>query len=175
MENTTDIVVLCILGLSGLWGFLRGFAREIFSLVAWVGAFVLASQTAPLLLPWFSQRLSDGLAASALAYVISFIGLVLVLSTVAQRFATGLRSVLVGGTDRLLGGGFGLVRGALVLVVLYLGIVSVAGEITARALVAGSRSGPYILAGVHLLQGFTPYFAQLHLALPPAKGHDAAF
>jgi len=175
MENTTDIVVLCILGLSGLWGFLRGFAREIFSLVAWVGAFVLASQTAPLLIPWFSQRLSDGLAASALAYVISFIGLVLVLSTVAQRFATGLRSVLVGGTDRLLGGGFGLVRGALILVVLYLGIVSVAGEITARALVAGSRSGPYILAGVHLLQGLTPYFAQLHLALPPAKGHDAAF
>ncbi|WP_336945335.1 CvpA family protein [Asaia sp. HN010] len=101
--------------------------------------------------------------------------LVLVLSTIAQRFATGLRSVLVGGTDRLLGAGFGLVRGALVLVVLYLGVVSVAGEITAHALVAGSRSGPYILAGVHLLQGFTPYFAQLHLALPPAKGHDAAF
>ncbi|GBR19531.1 CvpA family protein [Asaia spathodeae] len=175
MDNTTDIVCLVILGLSALWGFTRGFAREIFSLAAWGGAFVLAGQIAPLILPWLSEKISDGMAAGALAYVISFIVLVLVLSTIAQRFATGLRSVLVGGTDRLLGCGFGLVRAALILVVLYLGVVSFAGEITARSLVAGTRSGPYILSGVKVLQELTPYFPQLHLALPSAKGHDAAF
>ncbi len=154
---------------------MRGFARELFSLAAWIGALFASTRIAPLILPWLLLHIHDGLAASALAYIISFIVLLLVFSTIAQRFATGLRSVLIGGTDRLLGCGFGVIRGALVLVVLYMALLAVGGEITAHALVAGSRSGPYILAGVHMLQGLTPYFEQLHLALPPATGHDAAF
>lgn len=175
MEHNADIVALCLLGLSAFWGAKRGFSREMFSLIAWVGAFVLAARTAPLLLPWLSQKLSDGLAATALAYVLSFIVLVLIFSMVAERFASGLRTVLIGGTDRLLGCFFGLARGGLILIVLYLLTVSITGEFTAHMLIAGSHSGPYILTGVHLLQELMPHLPQLHLALPPATGHEAAF
>ncbi|WP_122039474.1 CvpA family protein [Asaia bogorensis] len=175
MENSADIAVLFVLLVSALWGGARGFAREVFSLAAWVGAFVLAARTAPLILPWIAQRVTDPLAATALAYIISFIVLVLVLSTVAQRFATGLRSVLVGGTDKLLGCLFGVARGYILLVVLYLVCVSMVGTVVAHSLIAGSKSGPYILDGVYFVRELMPYFPKLHLAMPPATGHEAAF
>ncbi|RUT25833.1 hypothetical protein C0V97_09555 [Asaia sp. W19] len=175
MEHSADIAALFILLVSALWGAARGFAKEVFSLAAWVGSFILAARIAPLILPWISQKVSDPLAASALAYIVAFIVLVLILSTVAQRFATGLRSVLVGGTDKLLGFFFGFARGYILLVVLYLLVVSIAGASMAHSLIAGSQSGPYIVAGVHLAQELMPYFPQLHLAMPPATGHEAAF
>jgi len=175
MENSADIAVLFVLLVSALWGGVRGFAREVFSLAAWLASFVLAARVAPLILPWITQKVSDPLAATALAYIVSFIVLVLVLSTVAQRLASGLRSVLAGGTDKLLGCLFGVARGYILLVVLYLVCVSVAGADMAHSLIAGSKSGPYILDGVNFVRELMPYFPQLHLAMPPATGHEAAF
>lgn len=175
MENSADIAVLFILFLSALWGATRGFAKEVFSLAAWIGSFILAARIAPLILPWITQKVTDPLASSALAYIAAFIVLVLLLSMVAQRFATTLRMVLVGGTDRILGCCFGIVRGYILVVVLYLVCVSIAGATIAQSLIAGSRSGSYILTGVHMVQELMPYFPQLHLAMPPATGHEAAF
>lgn len=175
MENSADIAVLFVLFLSALWGTARGFAKEVFSLIAWIGSFVLAARIAPLVLPWITGRVGDPLAASALAYIVSFICLVLVLSTVAQRFATTLRTVLVGGTDKLLGCFFGIARGYILVVVLYVLCVSLAGASLTQSLIAGSRSGPYILAGASVAHDLMPYFPQLHLAMPPATGHEAAF
>ncbi|GBQ14869.1 CvpA family protein [Swaminathania salitolerans] len=175
MSENVDIVALVVLGASALWGGARGFAREIFSLISWVGAFLLAARVAPLMTPWFEAHLHESHAGTALSYVVAFIVLLLVLSSIGLRFAAALRGILDGGIDRLLGLVFGLARGYILLVVLFLALVSTMGHMIAREAIAGSRVAPYIESGVQLLQEFAPRLSQLRLALPPATGHDAAF
>lgn len=175
IAHTTDIVALAVIGLSALWGAGRGFAREIFSLAAWIGALVLAVRVAPLMSPWLREKLNEAYAADVLSYLIAFVVLLLILTSVAQRFANALRGILVGGTDRLLGCLFGAGRGYILLVVLFIAGTSLMGQGFANYIIAGSHIGPYILQGVQFLDSLSTHFPQVNLALPRATGHDAVF
>ena len=112
-----DIALLAILGLSVIVGLWRGFVFEIVSLLGWVIAFVLANTCAPLLsplLPW-----GEGSAPERfwVAYVLVFV-LVLILCSVLARLMRALISATpLSMFDRLLGGAFGVARGAVVLVI----------------------------------------------------------
>ena len=104
--------------LVGLW---RGFVYEIVSLLGWLVAFVLANTCAPFvggLLP--GDRASEAVhfwAACAIVFV-----LVLVACTLLARLLRALISATpLSAVDRLLGGAFGVVRGALI-------VLAIAGD-----------------------------------------------
>lgn len=117
--NWADWIILAIIGISSLLSLRRGFVREAVSLASWVIAFVVARVFAPSL----SQVLQDYiqttpsirmLASFAILFVITlFVGALVGMLISALVSATGLSA-----TDRVLGIGFGVVRGALVVVVI---------------------------------------------------------
>jgi membrane protein required for colicin V production len=115
-----DIVVLLLVGAGLVFGFLRGFVCELLSLFAWFAAIVaLRYFHAPL------QRLLEGpvgtvAGASVLAFVLVF-GLVFLAGRLAsRRVGERVRSSIVGPIDRVLGAGFGALKGLIGATLLFL-------------------------------------------------------
>jgi membrane protein required for colicin V production len=112
-----DLALLSVLGLSVLIGLWRGLVFEVVSLLGWLVAFVIANSVGPLL----AQILPIGDPSSPLrlwaGYAIVFV-LVLIACTLLARMLRALISATpLSVVDRLLGGAFGVARGALVLVI----------------------------------------------------------
>ena len=106
-----DIFVILLLGGSALVGFVRGFAHEVLALLAWVVAilalkFLHAPLQARLVGPVGSET-GAAAVAFALLFLPSYIGVKLFARAVGGK---ARRSVL-GPLDRILGGGFGMVKG----------------------------------------------------------------
>jgi len=106
-----DIFVILLLGGAALIGFIRGFTHELLSLMAWIaGIAALKLFHAPL-----QDRLVDPVGTDAGASVLAFALLFLPAYVAVKLFARAVggrarRSVL-GPVDRLLGGGFGMLKG----------------------------------------------------------------
>ena len=110
-----DIGLLAFLVLSMLIGLMRGFVFELLSLAGWFVAYFAARFGTPMAQPW----LHIGEAGSGLNYGATFacVFLVaLVVWSIAARLVRALiRATPLSAIDRLLGAGFGLVRGLVVL------------------------------------------------------------
>ena len=83
-----DYAVLVVLGLSLIWALLRGFARELVSIIGWVAAFVLSVMFTQTLARQFPESLGP-LLSSLLAFLAIFIG-VWVLSGLVGLFLSKL-------------------------------------------------------------------------------------
>ena len=115
-----DYAVLLIVGLSVLFGAMRGLVREVLSLVAWVTAFVAANFLAAevaVLLPQTVATVELRLLAGFMVVFVAVLILMIVLAIMASKL---VKSAGLGVEDRLLGGLFGLARGLLVVVILVL-------------------------------------------------------
>lgn len=115
-----DYAILAIVALSAIIGLFRGFFREALGLAIWILAFWLAFRLAEfgggLLTDWISVRS----VRLGIAFGTVFV-LVLILGAVANYLIGKLISRTgFAGTDRTLGGVFGVVRGVAVLVLLVL-------------------------------------------------------
>lgn len=110
-----DWALLAVLAISVVVGLWRGLVFEVLSLVGWVAAFVAAQAFAPGLAP----LMPVGAPGSALNHGVAFL-IVFVLALAAWALASRLVRLLIHATplqpvDRVLGGVFGLARGAVLL------------------------------------------------------------
>lgn len=122
--NGFDFAVAGILLVSlsiGLW---RGLVHEVMALLGWPIAFVLsklyAADLAPLLpLPVLSHVEGTQEAARiAAAYALVFITALIVWGVLAALLAKLMKAAGSGWTDRMMGGLFGVLRGAMLVLVL---------------------------------------------------------
>lgn len=118
--NWLDLVIIGIIAISAVISLFRGFTKEAISLGTWILAFWLALA--------FSTRLAamlpDSISSPTARIAVGFAGL-FVLTVILGGIVNFLISSLVEktgltGTDRSLGVVFGIVRGALLVVVLTL-------------------------------------------------------
>ena len=105
-----DYAVLAVLGLSLLLGTLRGFMREMVSLAGWIAAFLLATAFSGIVAPQMPESLGPMLSG-LLAFLLIFAGVLLVSGIVGLVLSLLVRAAGLGFLDRLLGAGFGIVRG----------------------------------------------------------------
>lgn len=116
--TVVDWIIICIVGISALVSLMRGFVREAFSLGGWVVGFVIAML--------FADRAADvlvGVIADPGAREVIAFALLLVLSLVASTLLSKLVTSLVESAglsllDRILGMGFGAVRGLFIILAL---------------------------------------------------------
>ncbi len=110
-----DYCIVALLIVSTIVGVLRGFAREVLGLITWVLAVWLALTFGAAL----GHRLEPYIAVQSVrisaAYALLFLAVLLAGGITTALIVRGLRGSLLSSTDRTLGGGFGLLRGALLI------------------------------------------------------------
>jgi membrane protein required for colicin V production len=112
-----DWVVVTVLAASIILSVVRGLVKEVASLAVWVVAVVGASRLAhfpaELLPPWLSAPLQQTVGFLIVLVLILIIGKLITMALKELVSAAG-----VGTLDRILGTGFGLARGGLIVIVL---------------------------------------------------------
>lgn len=109
-----DIIVFAVIGVAAIGGFLRGLVQEVLSLASWVlAAFAIYYLHRPL-----TEALSVYLDTEPATSILAFSLLLLIpyaaMKVIANNVGQASRNSIVGPIDRVLGFGFGLIKGALI-------------------------------------------------------------
>ena len=117
-----DLILIGIMLISGLLALMRGFTREVLSLIAWgasaVAAYYAIKQQAliDLALPYVDKPILAQIAVGALAFLITLI----VVSLISVKVSDVVVDSAAGAFDRTLGFIFGLARGFVLVAIAYL-------------------------------------------------------
>ena len=112
--SALDIFVFLLLIGGAAVGFVRGFTHEVLSLFAWLVGIAM--------LKLFHTQLWTGLmnswgtsspAAAVLAFAILFVPSFILVKLIARQLGGKTRRSVLGPIDRVLGGGFGMLKGLL--------------------------------------------------------------
>lgn len=104
-----------VLGLSMLVGLWRGLVFELLSLAGWVAAWVVAKVYGPALAASLALGEAGSAGQRALGFTLAFVGTLVAASLLARLARWLVAATPLSALDRLLGAGFGLLRGLLVL------------------------------------------------------------
>jgi membrane protein required for colicin V production len=115
-----DICFVAILVISGVLAYIRGFVREVLSVAAWVGAAFVTLYGYPHLQPYTKEYIANPMVADLVTGGVLFVGSMIVFSLVASGVARGVRESSASGFDRSLGFAFGVLRGVVLVSLLYL-------------------------------------------------------
>jgi len=109
--NAIDYVIIGLLAFSALAGLLRGFLKELISLLTWIVAAWASWNFADALEPHLGGALADAAVRPWAARAILFVAVLLVGSAVGAVVGYFVRLSLFSAVDRLLGFVFGTLRG----------------------------------------------------------------
>jgi len=112
-----DGIFIGITLFSALLAMVRGFSREILSLISWVAAAAAAFYLYPYLLPYALQYTDNRTIAMAGSVALIFIVVLIIISLITMRIADFIIDSRIGALDRTLGFIFGAARGVLLIVV----------------------------------------------------------
>jgi membrane protein required for colicin V production len=155
--NWLDVVLFLVLAWSVVAGFRKGFTREAIGLASVVVALLLGTwfygTAASYLLPYVSSRPAAGFAG----FLLVFCGVILlgaVVSAIVRKF---LRVTGLSFFDKILGGGFGVLRGGLIGVALVMGTMAFSQGDKPPSSVVGSRLAPYMIDGARVVVAVAPF------------------
>ena len=110
---TLDIIVLGVLGTTMVFGFIRGLIEEILSLGAWAAAsaiiFYFHSAVVEKINPFILSQTGSAIVAFFVLLVLPYA----LIRLIAKRLGKASRSSIIGPIDRILGLGFGALKGSL--------------------------------------------------------------
>jgi len=171
-----DIIVLLLVGLGAVTGFLRGFVQEVLSLAAWILALLAIHYMHTDLTTWLFKYVGTPRGAAVLAFALLLLIPYAGMKLIASRLGDASRNSVLGPIDRVLGFGFGAVKGAIVVVmafsVLVLGYDSVWGLAGRPAWITQARTYPVVNAGADaLVQLIDDRRRELQTSEAPIPGH----
>ena len=118
--TSLDINVLLFVGGGAVLGYLRGFNTEVLILLAWVAViFALKFLHAPVT-NFLEGSVGTHGGAAVLAFALIFLVVFLAVRLAARQIGGATRSSIIGPFDRVLGAGFGALKGLIGATLLYL-------------------------------------------------------
>jgi membrane protein required for colicin V production len=154
-----DIIVLVLLGGGAVFGFMRGFVQEALSLIAWIMIIVAVRIFhAPA-----TAALGESVGTESGAAVLAFLAIVIVVYALGRWIAKSIgaksRKSVLGPIDRVLGFGFGALKGliaaTLIFLLLVMGYETVFGSDEKRPeWMSASRTYPLLNASGDAMSAF---------------------
>jgi len=145
-----DIIVLLIVGIAAVGGFLRGFVQEILSLGGWILAIVAIRYLHTDVTALLFGFIGTPSGAAVLAFVLLLLIPYGAAKLIAARAGRAARASMLGPFDRVLGFGFGAVKGAIIVVMAFsllaLGYDTVWGPSGRPAWIVNARTYPFVNA-----------------------------
>ena len=165
-----DYAILAIIAISAIVGALRGFIKEVFSLLVWATAFFVAYYFAGDLADLMVDAVTLPSARTAMGFTGIFVAVLLVGGLLNYLLGRLVESTGLSGTDRLLGGIFGAARG-LVMVVAFL-LVAGFTPIPDDPWWEESRTIQRMMPLVGWAAGFLPDSVEEHLDFDPEESDE---
>ncbi len=111
-----DYILLLIVGLAAVGGFMRGFVEEVLSLLAWGSSIFAIRFLHTPAAEYLSAKLPSETGAGVLAFFLLLLLPYFAVRLVARQIGSASRNSLLGPVDRVLGFGFGAIKGLLIVV-----------------------------------------------------------
>jgi membrane protein required for colicin V production len=117
-----DMITLLLVGGGLALGFLRGLVTELLSLATWVAAVIALKLFHDPVADALTGRVGTGPGAAVLAFALIF-GIVFIAGKlIARQVGGATKKSAVGPIDRVLGGGFGALKGLIFATLLFLAV-----------------------------------------------------
>ena len=116
--NEVDTAILVVIVLSCVFGLWTGLIKEVLSLLTWVAALLVARVYSEGLSGLFVNVIDNSAVRYATAFVIIFIAIMVLGRLLNHQLSKLLISTTLKLADRVLGGMFGIARGALIVMVI---------------------------------------------------------
>lgn len=114
-----DYIVLLIVGIAAAGGFMRGFMQEILSLAAWIlAAFAIRFLHTPLTLA-LEEYIGPEITTALLSFTLLLLIPYAAMKVIANNVGTVSRGSVMGPVDRVLGFGFGALKGVVIVVIAF--------------------------------------------------------
>ena len=139
--NLADWFILIVLIASGIISFARGFTKEILSLFLWLAAFIAAISLEYLATPKINEFIGNEEISKIISYIVVFLIFIFIGGMIIKFISKLIKWSGASGFDRFLGVVFGLMRGSIVLFVIFLLLPS---GIKTTDLINNSRITPII-------------------------------
>lgn len=150
-----DIIVLIIVGVAAIGGFLRGIVQEVLSVAAWILAMFAIHYLHTPLFQWMEPRIGTPSGAAVLAFAVLLLIPYAAMKLIAGRAGAASRNSILGPIDRLLGFGFGAIKGGIIVVLafslLVLGYDTIWGVAGRPAWITTARTYPVVNASADAL------------------------
>src|ERR1700729_2195266 len=115
-----DIVLIAVMLVSGFLAMVRGFMREVLSIIAWIVAAGATLYSYSKLLPYARQYFNNDVVATVAVVGGVFLLTLIVVSILTVRISDMVLDSRVGALDRTLGFLFGLARGLVIVVIAFM-------------------------------------------------------
>jgi membrane protein required for colicin V production len=157
-----DIIVLLLVGGGLVTGWFKGFVGEVLSLAAWIVALVFLKLFHTPATAALGPIVGSQSGAAVLAFALVFGVVFLIGKLVARRVGGGVKRSVIGPVDRVLGSGFGALKGLIGATLLYLGANLVYDTIHGRdsprpEWMAQSRTYPLLYASGRAIVDFVEW------------------
>lgn len=114
--TSLDLIVLLVVVLAVVRGLMRGLVDTLFSLAAWVLAFVMGKWGASLVGPMLPGVMGSQAIRYFAGFAVVFLAVLITVRLLSYAFTSMIKAVGLGTTDKVLGGVLGLAKGAVILV-----------------------------------------------------------
>jgi len=138
-----DGILLAVTLFSAVLAMVRGFSREVLSVVSWVVAAAAAYKFYPQLVPFVEQYTTSKIVVVVASAGVIFLVVLIVVSVITMKIADFIIDSRIGPLDRTLGFVFGAARGVLLVAVAMLFFDWLAGP-NPPGWIAGAKSKPML-------------------------------
>ena len=118
--NLADWFILIVLIASGIISFARGFTKEFLSLFLWLAAFIAAISLEYLATPKINEFIGNEEISKIISYIVVFLICIFIGGMIIKFISKLIKWSGASGFDRFLGVVLGLMRGSIVLFVIFL-------------------------------------------------------
>lgn len=118
--NLADWFILIVLIASGIISFARGFTKEFLSLFLWLAAFIAAISLEYLATPKINEFIGNEEISKIISYIVVFLIFIFIGGMIIKFISKLIKWSGASGFDRFLGVVFGLMRGSIVLFIIFL-------------------------------------------------------
>jgi len=169
-----DVGLVIVLIISGLLAFVRGFIQEVLSIGAWIGAIAATIFGLPYVKPFTREFISHTMLADVAAGGAIFLVTLVILWILTRMIANSVKGSALNALDRSLGFVFGLVRGAVLVCLLFIGVQWLVKPEQQPDWLRNARSLPLVVWGADQLRSLVPTDAQEAAAGAAGAAEDEA-